>query len=531
MGAVAFSHDYNEQNDALGTGGAMSDWTEGYVSAIDYTLGYYAELNPARVRLAFLMAGLEPPTIAQACELGFGQGVSLAIHAAAGAAAWHGNDFNPGHVLHASRLVEASAAPARLTDQAFREFARRDDLPQFDYIGLHGVWSWISDDNRQAILDFIRKNLRVGGVVYCSHNVLAGWARFLPLREYMMDCLPSDAGRSDPEAIRAAVAQLDKLAGLRARFIEGDSRITDTIALLMKADPRYIAHEYLNRDWRPMSFADAGRLLSQAKLTYACSANLQDHAESTYLHTEQKKLLDAAPSVAHRENLRDLFMNRRFRQDYWVRGARKLALRPHTEAIRSLEFMLTVDTETAEGKIAANIGISKLPEAGYKALINRLADHQRHSFGALAEAMAAEKLTPPNVSQMLMMLCHRGHAALCQPEPVAEAARAATDRLNSHIMQASRARSGINALASPVTGGGIGIGRIDQLLLLGHREGARSAGQLAAFVWSCLSEQGERLVREGKTIETPEENLDLLRKQAEVFVSKPLKVLQALRIA
>ena len=30
----------------------MSDWTAGYVTDIDYTFGYYAELNPLRVRLA-----------------------------------------------------------------------------------------------------------------------------------------------------------------------------------------------------------------------------------------------------------------------------------------------------------------------------------------------------------------------------------------------------------------------------------------------------------------------------------------------
>jgi len=43
-------------------------------------------------------------------------------------------------------------------------------LPDFDYIGLHGIWSWISDENRQVIVDFIRKKLKVGGVLYISYN-------------------------------------------------------------------------------------------------------------------------------------------------------------------------------------------------------------------------------------------------------------------------------------------------------------------------------------------------------------------------
>jgi SAM-dependent methyltransferase len=477
------------------------------------------------------MAGLEPPEVASCCELGFGQGVSLAIHSAATGTAWHGNDFNPAHVLNARTLCRAGGAQATLSDESFRDYAERDDLPTFDYIALHGIWSWISDENRKAIISFLRKNLRVGGVVYVSYNVLAGWARFLPLREFMMDSLPDDGRRGGPEGVKAAVAGLEKLVALKAKFIEGDPRVTDTIAQVTKADPRYVAHEYLNRDWKPMSFADAGRLLVEAKLSYACSANLMDHAESTYLHTEQKKMIDAAPSVAHRENLRDIIINRRFRQDYWVRGVRKLPLQPHTKAVQELEFMLTANTEAAESKIAANIGISKLTEAAYKALIGVMADRKPHRFSALAQALASERLTPSNVSQMLMMLCHRGHAALCQPEAVASAMRSATDQLNAHLLQGARAKADISTLASPVTGGGFGIGRVDQLLLLGHREGARSADELAAFVWRCLSSQNERLVKEGKTIETDADNLEILRKQADIFLGQLLQVLKALAIA
>lgn len=61
----------------------MSDWTAGYVADIGYTYGYYTELNPLRVRLTFLNAGLLPPVMGTACELGFGQGMSANLHAAA----------------------------------------------------------------------------------------------------------------------------------------------------------------------------------------------------------------------------------------------------------------------------------------------------------------------------------------------------------------------------------------------------------------------------------------------------------------
>lgn len=60
----------------------MTDWTDGYVAEVGYTHGYYAELGTKRVEMALLNAGLSPPKIQTACELGFGQGLSTNIHAA-----------------------------------------------------------------------------------------------------------------------------------------------------------------------------------------------------------------------------------------------------------------------------------------------------------------------------------------------------------------------------------------------------------------------------------------------------------------
>ena len=159
----------------------MTDWTSGYVADIGYTYGYYQELNPQRVKLAFLNASLVAPEFGTACELGFGQGLSANLHAAASVCSWHGTDFNPSQAGFAQELAAASGADAHLYDEAFDEFAKRD-MPEFDYIGLHGIWSWISDKNRAVIVDFIRKKLKVGGVLYISYNTLPGWGTFAPMR-------------------------------------------------------------------------------------------------------------------------------------------------------------------------------------------------------------------------------------------------------------------------------------------------------------------------------------------------------------
>ncbi len=165
----------------------MIGWTAGYMADIGYTFGYYTELNPLRLELAFLNAGLVAPVRGTACELGFGQGVSVNLHAAASVNQWFGTDFNPAHALYAQEMATICGAGAKLFDQSFVEFCNRSDLPEFDYIGLHGIWSWVSDENRNVIVDFIRRRLKVGGALYISYNTQPGWAAMVPMRDLLTE--------------------------------------------------------------------------------------------------------------------------------------------------------------------------------------------------------------------------------------------------------------------------------------------------------------------------------------------------------
>ncbi len=49
-------------------------------------------------------------------------------------------------------------------------------------------------------------------------------------------------------------------------------------------------------------------------------------------------------------------------------------------------------------------------------------------------------------------------------------------------------------------------------------------------MWGMLQAQGQKLVKEGKTLETDEENLAELNEQARVFEEKQVPVLRALGV-
>jgi len=309
--------------------------TEGYVSGLDYTYGYHVELNPLRIPLHFLNAGLASPTIRTACELGFGQGVSINMHAAASTVEWYGTDFNSAQAAFAQEMAAASGAAVRVYDESFADFCARPDLPDFDFIGLHGVWSWISERNRAIVVDFLRRKLKVGGVLYISYNTPAGDAGVTPIQEILTRYAESmgTPGQSTADRIGRALDFADALLGVASKYATAHPEVTRRLASMREEDRRYVAHEYFNRDWQPTSFSRMAEWLAPAKLEYACSANFFNTVEAWNLTPEQQSLLAGIPDATLRETVRDIMVNQRFRRDYWVRGARRLAVSEKLEGL------------------------------------------------------------------------------------------------------------------------------------------------------------------------------------------------------
>jgi hypothetical protein len=98
-------------------------------------------------------------------------------------------------------------------------------------------------------------------------------------------------------------------------------------------------------------------------------------------------------------------------------------------------------------------------------------------------------------------------------------------------MSKARANKELSYLASPVTGGGITVPRFHQLFVLARSQGHKQAEDWAKFVWGVLAMQGQRLVKEGQTLETEADNVAELTTQAQEFASKQLPILKALQIA
>jgi hypothetical protein len=512
----------------------MGHWTDGYVTGLDYTYEHHPDLNPARVPLTFIHAGLVPPVIKTACELGFGQGMSANLHAAGSTVEWYGTDFNPAHAAFAQEMAAASGARAKFFDQPFAEFCNRADLPDFDYIAMHGVWSWITDENRSVLVDFLRRKLKVGGVAYISYNMQAGFAEMIPLQEVLRRHADAvgEGGQGLGGRIDRALNFADQLLGVSPSYLEAHPHILDRLQGIKSGDRSYLAHEYFNRNWVPTSFSRVAEQLAPAKLDHACNANYISTVDAWNFTPGQQAFLNEIHDAAFRETVRDFISRRTFRIDYWVKGPRRLTPLERLEALLRQRVMLVRPRADIPGKIVANLGEFPLLDSFCGPILEAIEDHQPKTLREIGQAVRERRIDISQVVDVVMTYMRLGAIAPVQDDAVSRTAKTQTDRLNVYLCDAARLRPDFRYLASPVIGTGFAEagGRLALYFLIGMSQGKRQPSELAAHASQIFQLQGFAIMRQGKPLDSPEETLQSLTAQATYFLEKQLPILKALQV-
>jgi Predicted methyltransferase regulatory domain/Methyltransferase domain len=510
------------------------DWTFGYRADIGYTHGYYRELSPVMLEFA-LLSKMQSHRVGRPLrylELGYGQGLSLNVHAATVPGEYWGTDFNPAQAANAKDLAAASGAHIRVLDSSFEELATRDDLPVFDIIVLHGIWSWISDANRRAIVKIVRQRLAIGGILYISYNSTPGWSAAMPLRHLMN--LHADLASGEAlgvlSKVDGALAFAQSVVDSKAGYFKANPAVTDRLKKIKEQNRHYVAHEYFNADWLPMPFSDVAEYLSEAKLSFAASANFIEHHDGMNLTADQQKLLNDIKHPILKESVRDYMVNQQFRKDIWVKGARPMP--PHVQAARMKEHSFVLMTPAADVPLTVKgvLGETKLQEDLFLPVLELLASNAFAPKTGAELLAGSPKQNYAQMSQVLALLIGSGHVSPTQVSAQSKQAQATSDALNASLIANAEFSSDTTFLASPLIGGAVGVTRFQQLFLKSIKGGRKTPAEWASDAWKPLAAQGQRLVMEGKTVEGVEENISALRTMAEDFGTKRLATLRALKI-
>ena len=512
------------------------DWTAGYASDVEYVAGYYQEQSPSYLNFVCVLNGYQPVNLEQSFtyfELGFGRGLTVNVLAAANPQGqFYAADFNPAHVAGARELADqAGLNNLTLYEKSFAELAEDSqlDLPQFDFITLHGIYTWVTAENQQHIVNFITKYLKPGGIVYLSYNAMPGWAAVLPLQRFLVEYADAFPNRSNLQ-VEGAAAMIVKMEEAAARYLLNHPSLKVRLEAIKSGNRNYLVHEYMHKHWAPRYHADIARDLAAAKMDFVGSADLPFAYENLYLSEEKRALVDTMTEPAMRETMKDYFLNTSFRKDVFVRGARKLGSRKQTEALKQLGAVLIKPRSEVDLVFKLTIG-----EVNGKAdLFNPVLDALERGPCAIDELMLIPELQGQviaSLAQVIALLAASGAVRIywknLQHQPAASA-----QAMNLAFANQTQYSDEYQIFASSVCGGGVSATYIERLTYLASREphAVFTPEALAPRVWALVKGQGKNMLRDGKALETDEENLDEVLSQVRSLFETRLRVWEQLKL-
>lgn len=512
----------------------MSNWNYGYVTDITYTKGYYASLNPLRIKLCFLAQKLLPPKIDTACELGFGQGITLNFNAASANASWYGTDFNPSQATYAKSIANISRADVKIYDDSFEEFLNRKDLPQFDFIALHGIYSWVSPEVREQIIKFVRQKLAVGGVCLISYNCQPGWAAMAPMRDLLRAYATHLTPTGKPSAVRAREG-LEFVSELLALPSTESIKNPQSIAMLQtlqKMDDVYLAHELLNEYQVSLNFLQMSQQLQSAKLDFASYCNYANHLISLQLSDAEKQLLSqTSNNRTIYEMLKDLMFATSFRSDYFAKGIVQLSDAQCNEELNKLQIVLSHPFEQLDYTLQTYRGTLKLNQDFYEPLFDVIKNYEPISIANLRESLASKLKREVQFSEIvesLIALGQKEYVKLVQEKDKVTQAMPQTQRLNTYILeQAFYSPNSINHLISPLTAEAVSFDRFDLISIYASLH-KKSKNERVELIMQQLKKQGDKISKDGKALSDTEVKQELEKQIQNIQAWIP--VLQKLQI-
>ena len=249
---------------------------------LTYKSAAFAQSSPYKLEACATLLGINPPPCknAKVLEIGCSFGGNLIPFAVNNKnARVVGIDLSGEQIRRGQEIVkEIGLDNLELIHGDICEF-KSDE--KFDYIIAHGVFSWVPDFVKDAILRAVRENLSQNGVAFISYNVYPGWKVKDIIRDIML--LAAKDKDSTEERLKAAKeALLVYKEVLLTRDNEKFESVMPVKSLInwiddiFSKDDYYIAHEFLEEINDPFYFKDFNAMLAKNDLAYLCEYGLDD---------------------------------------------------------------------------------------------------------------------------------------------------------------------------------------------------------------------------------------------------------------
>jgi SAM-dependent methyltransferase len=299
------------------------------------------ECDPTRLCAIARLYGVEAaaPSQSRVLELGCGSGANLvALAERFPQGSFLGVDFAQGHI------DEAQAASERLglTNVEWICADIKSYAPpraEFDYIIVHGLYSWVNDGLRARILSLCKRSLSPHGVALVSYNVLPGWRQRGAVRDVMQVGARLTGGFDSHERLESGKALLRLVASVRTGTSDPyGAYLREASERLESSDPSYLVHEYLDDHNDPCLFADFAQRAASEGLQFLAEAKVSLMSAEGLGPDVASVMRQLSHDIIAQEQVLDLCRNRMFRETILCHDTLHLQRDLRAAAFKALSF-------------------------------------------------------------------------------------------------------------------------------------------------------------------------------------------------
>ncbi len=262
---------------------------------IPYPTLPWLQTHPDRLAAVGKLFGMDPAPVARCrvLEIGCGDGANLIPMACyLPESRFSGVDLAADPIAAGQRVV--AELGIRNLDLRAGDLREIDDAwGEFDYILVHGLYSWVPDDVRDRLLAVCRERLAAEGVAFISYNAYPGGHARQMLREMMLhQTRHATTAREKIHQARAFLEQLQKAQTLASPWQEVREQ---EIKLLLDRDDgafyhdelaacnqRFYFHEFMTAARRhDLEYVGEADLFTKCSTPRACSRDSRERSRIT----------------------------------------------------------------------------------------------------------------------------------------------------------------------------------------------------------------------------------------------------------
>ena len=311
--------------------------TETPYDTVAYPSAIFLQTHPNRLAMMARMHGLSAPDVetARVLEIGGGDGMNVIAMAAAYPRAQFLNvDLAAVPVAKGAALIAAAGLTNVRSEAGDILDLRAQIAPgSYDYIIAHGVYAWVPEIVRDAIMALIGHALSPQGLAFVSYNAMPGGHIRLIMREMLIHALEGIEGYDARiAAAQAFLTEHEKPKPDDDGVIHAMRRQSEA---MLTRPPEGLFHDEMGGIFAPQSLTETVAAAAAHGLEFLNDAGT-NRTKDGLLSEGEAASADPTAQVVRRAQSEDYDEMRFFRQTLLMRAGRNPARRPDLTAVRSL---------------------------------------------------------------------------------------------------------------------------------------------------------------------------------------------------